>query len=148
MKSLSESQSEREDPVDGLSWVSHFLSLSASDRKAVVFEVLEALRDYSDQGEGSEDKTAGEMLYEDIINNYKMIGVAPNVAYLKNDGSKDDLSPVWIHPFGVPTLLMKHKVLPVLILVNPGIRLNESFVDEMKLNSHLGGKTGGRGIHG
>jgi len=43
---------------------------------------------------------------------------------------------VFVHPYGTPPLIYKHKSLPVLITVGPGLRWNESILREIDDNSY------------
>lgn len=97
---------------------------------------MQAIREYSALGEGRKDRSVGERLYQKLKDSdeYLCRGVVPSVEYAKLSGSKEELAARWVHPFSVPTLLFKHKSEPILILVNPGIRLDESFIQEMRHN--------------
>lgn len=64
---------------------------------------------------------------------FKLIGFSPNVQYIKDSKGKNDpgvLESVYIHAFGTPKLLYAHKKLPILVVVGPDLRINESVLDE------------------
>lgn len=108
-------------------------------RRKIFAETLNSLKSFSAEGEGKADTSAGEELYALLRSGkFEVVGIAPSVMYAKIDGREKDLNALWVHPFGSPTLLLKHKRLPVLLMTNPGLRYNESMLSEMKFNEgHL-----------
>lgn len=119
---------------EALKWFDLYLKLGSSQRKNIRETVLKSLSEYSAKGEGHSDHEAGIQLVKSLKANFDYIGIAPNIMYAKEKGTKDDLKAIWVHPWGVPTLVYKHKKLPMIALVNPGIRYNESFIREMSMN--------------
>jgi len=123
-----------------LRWVSVLLNSSVSTRKKWVEEILNGIKDYR------KGKSADQIYLSDALESekdFEKIGFALNMEYIKVEGSKEHLGAVWVHPFANPSLLYKHKKLPVLIIAAPGIRLNESILQEVGLN-----KSGVHGITG
>jgi hypothetical protein len=82
-------------------------------------------------------KKEGEELIKELKKNYILIGFAPNITYVKHDGAKEDLKYQWVHPFGTPTLLYKHKKLPTLLLVNGNLDFNNSRLNKIDKNKSL-----------
>lgn len=122
---------------EALKWFDLILKCGEKKRQQIRLSVLNALNKFSDKGEGHSDTRAGtelSMLLQDK-GEYEYIGITPNVMYAKEKGEPRDLNAVWVHPWGSPTLLYKHKRLPVVLMVNPGIRFNESMLREMKFNA-------------
>lgn len=126
----------KDDVVEILSIFHVFADSGPEFRKEIVGEVLRAIRAFSDKGEGNPDNAAGEELYQDIMENYDIMGVVPNITYEREKGSKEELNALWVHPFASFTLYCKHKRLPEIKLVNPGIRLGKSFLKEMPKSAH------------
>ena len=59
------------------------------------------------------------------------VGFVPDITYIKETGSQDQLDVLWEHPFGSPALLYAHKELPVLIIAGPDIMFNDSIVKSL-----------------
>jgi len=59
-----------------------------------------------------------------------MIGLGVNACYVRVNGDKELLNSLWVHAFGSPVLMLKHKKLPVIVLAGPGIRYNSSILQE------------------
>lgn len=67
----------------------------------------------------------------------KFVGFIPEVTYVKEKGTKEQLSALWEHKFGTPALLYAHDDLPILIIAGPNIMFNDSIVRQIKTNDHL-----------
>lgn len=67
---------------------------------------------------------------------YQLIGICPNIMYIKASGNEDELKAIWVHPFGTPVLLYKHKKTCALVIAGPGIRFNDSVVREIDVNRY------------
>lgn len=117
-------------------WYLQFLELPPEDRMRVVNQVMSDLREVSHEGEGGKDRSLGERLAREIRRDYDLIGVTGYFRYViaETDEFRDSLDREYHHPFGSPTLVLKHKKLPFLMLVNPAIRFNETFLNEMPMN--------------
>lgn len=127
-----------------LTWVKTLMNSDKKDRRKLKNRILNDIKD-TKQGlsNGKADPYQGKKLYEALKDaaKFKLIGFAPNVMYLKEDGSPDQLSTVWVHAWGMPTLLYKHKKFPMLIMVGPGIRFNKTLlseIDEEQLKEWMG----------
>jgi hypothetical protein len=126
---------------DYLSWAETMIKTPVSDRKAWVKKIIEAFRYYRPTGK-SDLKAEGQKKYlSDILeseDDIELIGFAANANYIKVDSSNsDELGALYVHPFGTPPLLYKHKKLPMLIIVGPGIRLDESVLAEATGNDRI-----------
>lgn len=112
-----------------LSWAVTILNSDERTRKILVKQVFESVAHYK-QGELSPE---GEELVADLKANYKVIGFTPSVTYLMNEErGEDSLNSFWEHPFSMPTLLLKHKTLPILVLTNGNIDFNDSRLLKMR----------------
>lgn len=74
---------------------------------------------------------------------YELVGFIPKIEYIKVEGPKDELGVIWEHPHMSPNLLYKHKHLPVFIVAGPGLRFNDSVLNETGIDTR-----GVRGITG
>lgn len=122
---------------DHLSWVTTLIRSPLIRRKQWVDAVLRALRSYRPHDKNTYAK---EVKYlSDVIqdtNTWELVGFSVNASYVRADGPEEMLPYVYIHPWGTPALVYKHKVLPVVITVGPGIRWNESILHEMTENEY------------
>lgn len=66
---------------------------------------------------------------------FEIMGFAPNLGYLRVKGSADYLDAWWIHPFSSPALVVKHKKLPVIMLVGASIQKDRSTIYEIEAHS-------------
>ncbi|NDC48775.1 MAG: hypothetical protein EBZ61_06815 [Micrococcales bacterium] len=113
---------------DSLSWVSTMLMTSGKDRKKWVKIILKNLLTAFNPA-----ARPGET--EELVNlldgpDVEIIGIAPNIQYLRVDGSENFLKAWWIHP-NQPTLIAKHKRLPLVFLAGPSLRFNETVIKEV-----------------
>ncbi len=123
---------------DYLSWVETILKLPVEARLKMVDAVLNAIASYRDKiGE----KTAEQKYLSDILRNedeVELIGFSVNTMYVKAVSEfEDELDSIFVHPWGTPVLTYKHKRLPIVFLVGPGVRFNESVLDEVKGNKRV-----------
>lgn len=119
-----------------LRWVLQLIACDEKYRYSVKELVLNGLSKFSARGEGHPDNSAGEELVDNLENTSKFtfVGFAPNIMYVKKSGTKEEQKALWVHAFGTPTLVYASKTLPILVLANPGLRFNKSFLSEMKFN--------------
>lgn len=117
-----------------LTWVKTTMNSGRKDRRKLKNQILDAVRESSIKSkQNPRDPYQGKKLYDALRDTakFKLIGFAPNVMYVKEDGTEDQLNTVWVHAWGMPTLLFKHKKFPMLIMVGPGIRFNETLLSEL-----------------
>lgn len=132
------SQVEKQDGVVvALTWAALMLKKSPSQRKKIRDLILERLI-FFDEGKKSED---GEILFSELKSedNWYFIGFAPYAVYIKMEADlKEQLNCTWIHPYSMPTLVYKHKRLPMVVHVNPELSYNKSVVHQLnKSMKHL-----------
>ena len=121
--------------IDSLDWVHELRNSPREFRKDLRKLVMDSLKSYSAKGEGNPDTRAGVALAKELVENYVFQGFAPNILYVKEKGQdRGEEEAIYVHPWGTPTLVFKHKYLPCVVMVNPGIRLDESFLQEMPFN--------------
>lgn len=117
-----------EEVKDGLSWVPTMLMAPAKKRKSLVKMILNNIRKAFNPlaHKGETDEFVDFLEGSDV----EIIGIAPNIQYLRIDGSDQFLKAWWVHP-NQPTLIAKHKRLPFVILAGPSLRYNESVIKEV-----------------
>ena len=119
-----------------LSWVKEFMGSRASRRHEWVKTILKGIRSYdSKSGEPTRDGNTFAGNLEDR-SQFELIGICPNIMYIKTEGSPEDLKAIWVHAWGTPVLLYKHKQTCALVVAGPGIRLNDSVVREISYNKY------------
>jgi hypothetical protein len=115
-------------------------------RKRWADHILNGIKSYR----GSNGEKAEEAKYlTDILadeDTWELVGFAPNLQYIRYDHDNDNmLKFLFVHPWGTPPLVFKHKRLPMFITVGPGIRWNDSILREITdngYNDHVEGATG------
>lgn len=122
-----------------LRWVETLLKAPESRRQQWVKEIIDG---FKESRTGKKDPTK-KYLSEVLEKEYELVGVVPGIEYIKMSGPKDELECIWEHPHMNPQLLYKHKELPVFIITGPGLRFNDSMLNEVGMRSD-----GVRGITG
>jgi hypothetical protein len=120
-----------------LGWVDTFVRLPPSKRKEWVKRILEEIRSYRKRGNPTkETKYLSDLLSD--RSKFDLIGFSYNVNYIKVDADDDEsLMARWVHPWGSPKLLFKHKKLPILIIAGADIRFNDAITNELRDNPRL-----------
>lgn len=128
--------------VEYLSWVYTMLSTPVKRRHQWVETIFDGLRSYrNSKRDGAHATYLSDALLDS--NTWEIIGFVPNVSYVRVDYPKgfegDDsmIENIFVHPWGAPTLLCKHRRLPVAIMVGPGMRWNDSVLSELKENGDV-----------
>ena len=122
---------------ESLKWVYTMIMSKPARRKEWVKLIIEGIRSY--RGENAQDKK-GAVWLSDVIQDdskWEVIGFSVHEAYVRLDGSEDETNCMFIHPWGTPPLLLKHKTLPIIMTVGPGIRWNDTVLNELKGNEAL-----------
>ena len=105
--------------------------------------ILDGIKSYRKDRSSPDAKYLTEMLDSDT---WELIGFAVNLQYVRADHPNDDmLKYIFVHPYGTPPLIYKHKKLPIIITVGPGLRWNESILrelDDNRYNDDVEGVTG------
>lgn len=123
--------------LEHLTWVQTLIfDATARHRKALKEAVLKGISSFNSKTgrttrEGSE---LASVLQDE--SEYELIGICPNTMYVKVDGAVEDQNAVFVHPWGTPVLLYKHKRTCCLVIAGPGIRFNESIVREISFNQY------------
>jgi len=124
-----------------LRWVQTLLRAPESRRKQWVREIIDGFKEYRSGKKGSTEKYLSEVLESGA--EYELVGFVPKIEYLKVEGPQNELECIWEHPHMNPQLLYKHKTLPILIITGPGLRFNDSVLNEIGMRTD-----GVRGITG
>jgi len=136
-----------------LNWAMVMIQMAYKDpdkaresRKRWVDHILNGIKSYRGS---SGEKTEEAKYLTDILSDedtWELIGFAPNLQYIRCDHENDNmLKFLFVHPWGTPPLVYKHKRLPMFITVGPGIRWNDSILREITdngYNDHVEGATG------
>jgi hypothetical protein len=123
--------------VQALTWAITFLQMSVKRRMK---DVETAISGYWNRiNHLSEKKQINKDMIEcinAIMENSELVGIAPQVSYMMVEGSKEELQSIWVHPFSVPTLLLKVKNAPMLIMVNANLDYNDSVLTKIEHNEY------------
>jgi hypothetical protein len=136
-----------------MKWVRTLIFTTPSYRKQVVKQVLEGIKKYKTKYQKKRDKKGESLDYSwdkgapnkeavefgQLLENnkdFKLIGITPQIMYIKTTGNKKQLECIFRHQFGSPVLLYKYKDLPILILAGGAIRLDNSVVAEIGENHY------------
>jgi hypothetical protein len=115
-------------------WVKMMCELPEEKRQEWVNRIFEGLES---QAAKENPKTSKELSYlTDILKDgrkFNLIGFSTNASYIKDKKRKNDpgvLNSIYVHAWGSPKLLFEHKKLPILIIIGPDLRVDESVLDE------------------
>lgn len=111
-----------------LDWCLIFIKSSSSQRRKMREVLLNGISEYSEEGQKYVKWLRGSEC--------QFIGFAVNVQYIKEDGGPKEKEALWVHPFGGPVLLYKHKRLPMLIMSSPSLEFNNSHIKKAKMNNY------------
>lgn len=125
-------------------WYKSVREQSSAARKRLVEITLDNI---SRHGSLTDQPTeVGKQLVSWIKKEFVLVGIAPNITYLKVESAKKDLNATYVHPWAMTTLIYKHKKLPFLIQVNAGMRLDKMLLAEIPMNAELFAKMEVAGI--
>ena len=141
-----------------LRWVSTMLKAPEWRRKEWVKELINGFREYripkdnnpaefkdyskkqyddfDNEDYSKDDKT--KKYLSDILEEEKevyLIGFVPKIEYIKVEGRDDELGVIWEHPHMNPALIYKHRTLPYFIIAGPGLRHDDSVLNEIGMRS-------------
>lgn len=120
-----------------LTWIEKLLSMTSKARKLVREKVIAALQEEIENENSGYDPQSIEQIVEALDSkHFEFVGFMPNVTYAKESGDKDEMRALFVHPFGYPTLLYKHKRSPVYVFVNPLLRFNGSVLHEIPYSEY------------
>lgn len=113
---------------ENLSWVSTMIMSPAHERKQWLKIVLKNIKKaFNPKAREGETEELVKLLGSSDV---EIIGFAPNIQYLRVDGSEQFLKAWWVHPTQ-PTLIAKHKRLPLVFLAGPSLRFDETVIKEI-----------------
>lgn len=130
--------------AQALSWVDTMLVTPQHERELWVEQIADGLKGnaasftYPNVDPKAIKKTADDLaaLVKTIFSkDFEIIGFVPNINYIRVHGSKSFLNAWWVHPFSSPTLAVKHKKLPVIMLVGASILKDKSNIFELPPDS-------------
>lgn len=127
------------DVSQGLSWVYTMLETPKKERQAWVKRIFSGLlknaasfvdkrKTKSLAADAKKIEKELERLVELIKEDCDIVGLIPNLQYIRVDGDSELLKPWWVHPFSSPTIVAKHKVLPFMIIVGPSIQKDKATI--------------------
>jgi hypothetical protein len=124
-----------------LDFWNEFLTYTEDQREECVELALENLKKFKN-GKISKD---GLAMYDMLTSKEWVItGMAPNLFYFRVNSDADseaqrqsDLDALWVHPFSLFTLVLKHKTLPLIILCNSNLMYNDTVLAHIDGNKGL-----------
>lgn len=129
-----------------LGWVKQMINTPVKKRWEWVRLIFEGMKSYRPKnGTTKECLFLSDALQDE--NTWEIIGFSANLQYVRVDHKDEEmLKYVFVHPWGTPPLLLKHKRLPMFVIAGPGIRWNDTILREIKDNKinkdELEGATG------
>lgn len=114
-------------------WYREVLEMSEKERVDLVNKTLNEI---AKEGSINDKPTAsGLALVKMLRTECELGGFSPNIYYCRHKGR--DLKDTFIHKWGYPTLIYKHKRYPMTIQVNPGMRKDKMLLTEIPGNRKL-----------
>lgn len=104
--------------------------MSKNEKNRLKELIIDGIRTYR---KGSEKKSEWLSDYVESGRDFEILGFALNHSYINVDPGYGDTKPLWIHPWGTPSLLLKHKRLPYFMVTGPSIRLDENVRGEKNM---------------
>jgi len=93
------------------------------------------------EGIRAQRKGSSQAWLSDLIEGgkeFEVLGFAGNAPYINVDKAFGDTKPVWVHPWGIPALWLRHKQFPGMMMASPTIRLNENIRGERNMEGYTG----------
>jgi hypothetical protein len=118
-----------------LEWVNAVSKMSIVRKKALYQLLLAGIRSHRRK------KKPGERWLSDFLeNNQEFIlkGFCVNCCYLRMEGDKDQIEPLWIHPWGTPQILFTHRDFPAMMVVGPALRLHQNIFGQKDMIGYTG----------
>lgn len=111
-----------------LTWGTTVLNSDESVRKELISQVYDGIAHFK-QGKASKE---GEELVKHFKSDFHVVGISPAITYLMpKERGEGSLETFWEHPFSIPTVLLKHKKLPFLVLANGNLDYDDSRLIKM-----------------
>lgn len=120
--------------AESMKYLRYIINSDRKDRENLKNQIIKGI-------EESHNPDAYEGETEDLVNllrspDVEIIGFVPNIQYIRLDGSVDFLKTWWVHATQ-PTLIVKHKRLPLVFLAGPSLRWNKSVIKEVNPKSGI-----------
>jgi hypothetical protein len=125
---------DRNGVVQMLSWVDAVLSSTSEYRRRLVKQALSDIETYKSV---TDQPTPQGLALADLLRNpkeFELVGIVPNLMYIRVEGDREDLEPVWIHPWALPMLVFKHKKTCSMVIAGASQRWNETALQEIPMN--------------
>jgi hypothetical protein len=119
---------KKADISQSLSWARLFADLKLSEKQSVINGTLNDMLESTKK----EDRDLGVHLRD---GEFDVIGSALNISYIRVNGPDKMQNTLWVHPWGGPTILAKHKKADIIIMARCGIMLNDSVLGRYKENN-------------
>ena len=116
-----------------LSWSPMLTELTANERQKLTDMIVTSVENFK-QGETSrEGREAVKFLTEECT----YIGFTSQIQYVMSKSrGQGSLDYIWEHPFSIPSLLLKHKKLPFLIIANGNLDFDDGRMQKSKYNNN------------
>ena len=110
-------------------WVRTILQASYKNRLKIVRQIENDIRMYGSLND--EETPEGKALCESIIKSgdYEAFGLLPNLSYVRIEGTEEEREAVFIHAFGDPVILYRHKNTGVLVVLGASMHFDESLIE-------------------
>lgn len=118
-----------------LSWVNVVSHMTLPEKKQLVRLLLSGLVAQR-KGKKSDERWLSDLIQDG--KEFQVIGFAANAPYINVDRKWGDTRPIWVHPWGIPAIMLRHKRLPILMMVSPAIRLNENLLGSKSMEGYTG----------
>lgn len=118
-----------------LSWANVVSRMTRSEKQDLVDLIIDGIRAQR------KSKRSDQVWLSDYLRNekdFEIIGFALNAPYINVDRSWGDTKPLWVHPWGIPAILGRHRKLPSLVMASPTIRLNENINGSKAMEGYTG----------
>lgn len=107
-------------------WIDDVCDMSMPDRQRMAKKVLDALRSFRKKDVPPKEST---YLTDWLLKETVLMGFVGNVNYVnatkrKPGMAREQFENILLHALGSHVLLFKHKKLPLLLIVGPGIKLD------------------------
>ena len=124
-----------------LAWVTTMLHAPVKKRWEWVELIFAGFRTYRKSKEG--------IYLSDILQDkdtWEILGFCPNIQYVRVDHKDEEmLKYIFVHPWGTPPLLLRHKRLDIAVIAGPGMRWNDTILREIKDNKIIDHNEGWHG---
>ena len=123
--------------VQALTWAITFLYMPAKRRAKDVEIAIKGFWNRMNRLEAKKEINRDMVeCISTIMEKSELIGIAPNVSYMMVKGDQEELESMWVHAFSVPTLLLKVKDTPILIMANANLEFNDSVLTKIEHNEY------------